>query len=36
MDVRYKNIQSSYTITILYSGIYIADVSKTNHLYHLY
>lgn len=25
MDVRYKNIQSSYTITILYSGIYIAD-----------
>lgn len=25
MDVRYKNIQSSYTISILYSGIYIAD-----------
>lgn len=31
MDVRYKNIQSSYTISILYSGIYIADVSKTNY-----
>nr|XP_034302728.1 uncharacterized protein LOC105320025 [Crassostrea gigas] len=25
MDVRFKNIQSSYTISILYSGIYIAD-----------
>uniref|UniRef100_K1QQE9 ADAM family mig-17 n=1 Tax=Magallana gigas TaxID=29159 RepID=K1QQE9_MAGGI len=28
MDVRYKNIQSSYTITILYSGIYIADTQS--------
>lgn len=28
MDVRYKNIQtSSYTISVVFAGIYIADVS---------
>jgi hypothetical protein len=28
MDVRYKNIQTApYTISIVYGGIYIADVS---------
>ena len=31
MDVRYKNIQtSSYTISIVFAGIYIADVSFIN------
>lgn len=33
MDVRYKTIQSSYTISILYAGIYIADVCMLNHMY---
>ncbi|XP_065931588.1 uncharacterized protein [Magallana gigas] len=28
MDVRYRTIQSSYTISILYSGIYIADTQS--------
>uniref|UniRef100_A0A8W8KVH0 Peptidase M12B domain-containing protein n=1 Tax=Magallana gigas TaxID=29159 RepID=A0A8W8KVH0_MAGGI len=28
MDVRYKTIQSSYTISILYAGIYIADTQS--------
>lgn len=28
MDVRYKSIQSSYTISILFSGIYIADTAS--------
>lgn len=36
MDVRYKNIQSSaYTISILFGGIFIADVShRVLILYH--
>lgn len=36
MDVRYKTIQSSYTISILYAGIYIADVCMLNHMYERY
>lgn len=38
MDVRYKNIQSSaYTISILFGGIFIADVCHRvliDHIYH--
>lgn len=36
MDVRYRTIQSSYTISILYAGIYIADVCMLNHMYERY
>lgn len=36
MDVRFKTIQASYTISILYAGIYIADVCMLKHIYARY